>query len=250
MELDTNFALAVFSIAVVLPSTVVGTIAILKTLNFKGDQMVAIGAGLGVTALLGGVGAGLAGGIGYGFGLRYGFERLFPAYQTGGIQSAVDLTFSDIQRFMFGETPPDGSVIPSDGSPPLLEDVAPIGSSERQRLAQKVARERARLEQVNKAKSLAGRLGAPDIPNTEISRTTPIKQYSIKWTITWKQLDGSTAGPLYRGFNGSLTKLKERLAKLTAEMENPATHPTTKRKHSKDIFGMRQSFKEKYGFYP
>lgn len=49
---------------------------------------------------LGGVGAGIAGGLGYGFGIRYGFERLFPAFQEGGPQRAVLTAFSDITTLL------------------------------------------------------------------------------------------------------------------------------------------------------
>ena len=53
---------------------------------------------------LGGIGAGLAGGIGYGFGLRYGFERLFPAFdKSKNPQDAVSIAFTDIQRLIGGD---------------------------------------------------------------------------------------------------------------------------------------------------
>ncbi len=51
---------------------------------------------------LGGVGAGIAGGLGYGFGIRYGFERIFPAFQQGGTQRAIKTAASDIASLLGG----------------------------------------------------------------------------------------------------------------------------------------------------
>ncbi len=51
---------------------------------------------------LGGVGAGIAGGLGYGFGIRYGFERIFPAFQQGGTTKAVETAASDIASLLGG----------------------------------------------------------------------------------------------------------------------------------------------------
>ncbi len=49
---------------------------------------------------LGGVGAGIAGGLGYGFGIRYGFERIFPSFQQGGPQKAIQTAASDIAQLL------------------------------------------------------------------------------------------------------------------------------------------------------
>ncbi len=49
---------------------------------------------------LGGVGAGIAGGLGYGFGIRYGFERIFPSFQQGGPQAAIKTAASDIASLL------------------------------------------------------------------------------------------------------------------------------------------------------
>ncbi len=58
--------------------------------------------GLGLLGILGlgGVGAGIAGGLGYGFGIRYGFERIFPSFQQGGPQAAIKTAASDIATLL------------------------------------------------------------------------------------------------------------------------------------------------------
>ncbi len=49
---------------------------------------------------LGGVGAGIAGGLGYGFGIRYGFERIFPSFQQGGPRKAIETAANDIAQLL------------------------------------------------------------------------------------------------------------------------------------------------------
>ncbi len=51
-------------------------------------------------AIAGGIGTGLVGGLGYGFGLRYGYERAFPAFQQGGPKGAAGVIGDDLKTLM------------------------------------------------------------------------------------------------------------------------------------------------------
>jgi hypothetical protein len=62
--------------------------------------MSALIAGTQLSALAGAAPMGIAGGLGYGFGIRYGFEKLFPAFQEGGVQQAIGLLQSDISELI------------------------------------------------------------------------------------------------------------------------------------------------------
>lgn len=53
-----------------------------------------------LSALAGGLPVGIAGGAGYGFGIRYGFEQLFPAFQEGGVQGAIHKINSDLEELV------------------------------------------------------------------------------------------------------------------------------------------------------
>jgi hypothetical protein len=70
-----------------------------------------------ITQMLSGFPIGLAGGAGYGFGIRYGFEKMFESFRTDGPQGVIRNVLDDLSE-LIGPSFPNPDVAPPSNNPP------------------------------------------------------------------------------------------------------------------------------------
>lgn len=188
-------------------------------------------AGIGsLTSMASGFPIGAAGGAGYGFGIRYGFEKLFPAFQSG-VGQAINLVSGDFKELMdklnmmiddglFQGRGKDGQttklyeyedpnvVSYEEKPPPVIEDITP-----------------------------------------KITKDTepPLSEAKYKWTIKYNQIRGAKKIPKTRTYNRTRTEYTELISDLDQKIQLGGTSRDGLKSLMNLVYALRVKFHSVFG---